>query len=125
MLDFAKEHGIVLERSSPYFHSSHGVGESHVKVAKRILQKCNGNYEQFLDGLTRYRNIPRAAIHKSPAELFFSRHLREPDLAQLPPKLDLSKNHEAVLDKKLQVSQKSQSRRELDALKVGQRVLLQ
>ena len=61
-----------------------------------------GNYEEFLDGLARYRNIPGAATHKSPAELFFSRQLREPDLAQLPPTLDLSKNHEAVLAKKLQ-----------------------
>ena len=94
-------------------------------MAKRILQKCNGNYEEFLDGLARYRNIPRAATHKSPAELFFSRQLREPDLAQLPPMLDLSKNHEAVLAKKLQVAQKSQSRRELDPLEIGQRVLLQ
>ena len=45
--------------------------ESHVKIAKCILQKCNGNYEEFLDGLARYRNIPRAATHKSPAGLFF------------------------------------------------------
>ena len=94
MLDFAKEHGIVLKRSSPNFHSSYGVGEAHVKVAKRILQKCGGNYEQFSDGLARYRNIPRALTQKSPAELFFARHLRDPDLAELPPKLDLSENHE-------------------------------
>ena len=39
--------------------------------------------------------------------------------------LDLSKSHEEVLAKKLEVSQKSQSRRQLDPLKVGQRVLLQ
>ena len=62
---------------------------------------------------------------KSPAELFFARHLREPDLAELPPKLDLSENHEAVLNKKLQNSQKSQSRREHDVLNIGQRVLVQ
>ena len=125
MIDFAKKHGIVLERSSPHYHSTHGVAESHVKIAKRILQKCHGNYNEFLDGLARYRNIPRAGSHKSPAELFFSRQLREPDLAQLPPVLELSKNHEEVLAKKLEVSQKSQSRRQLDPLKIGQRVLLQ
>ena len=39
--------------------------------------------------------------------------------------LDLSENHEAVLKKKLQSSQKSQTKRELDVLDIGQRVLVQ
>ena len=60
MKDFASDHGIVLEKSAAHSPSTNGVAESHVGIAKCILQKSE-NYEAFQDGLARYRNCPRPA----------------------------------------------------------------
>ena len=104
MQDFVPENGVVLVRSAPHFHSSNSVAETHVCIAKRILQK-SASYEDFQDGLARYRNYPCPLTQKSPSVLFFVCTLREPDLAELPPPLSLSAYHELVLEKDLANSQ--------------------
>ena len=86
--------------------STNGAAESHVKIAKRILQKTE-DYSQFQQGLARYRNCPRPDSHnQSPSTILFGRDLREPDLVALPPKLDLSMENAKVLLGKLAVSKK-------------------
>ena len=126
MKDFAHGHGIVLEKSSAHSPSTNGVAESHVKIAKRILQK-SPNYQAFQEGLARYRNCPRPDSHGlSPSQIFYQRNLREPDLAELPPELDLSESSERVLSSKLAVSEKkSKNKKELSRLEPGQKVLIQ
>ena len=123
MEDFANSHGFRLEKSSARKPSSNAVAESNVKVVKRILQKSE-SYNQFLDALARYRNCPRAT-GESPSSIFFRRQLREPDLAALPPPLEMAPSDEKRLVAKLEKTEKMSSGKELSKLEPGQMVLIQ
>jgi len=71
--DFCKAHDIRHELSAPYHPQSNGLAESAVKVCKHLLEKCDGNWNEFTQRLLEWRNTPRSIGEKSPAELFLSR----------------------------------------------------
>ena len=73
--EYCKKHKIKPELSSPYNPQSNGHAEAGVKAVKYLLQKHDGDWEEFRDGLREYRNTPRGD-GISPAMLFFGRTQR-------------------------------------------------
>jgi hypothetical protein len=62
--------------SSPNFHSSNGLAEKGVQIAKRQLEKSFiQNTDPYL-GLLAFRNIPRDNILGSPAQRLMCRQTR-------------------------------------------------
>ncbi|CAB4045862.1 Transposon Tf2-6 poly, partial [Paramuricea clavata] len=66
---------ITHETSSPYHSRSNGMAESGVKIVKRLLQKCDGNWDEFLIRLREMRNI-RRSDGNCPAEMLIGRRQR-------------------------------------------------
>ena len=73
---FKAEH----EVSSAYNSSSNGGTEAHIKRAKALLLKLEGNWTKYRYALRLENSTPWANLNISPAQLFFSRRLR----TQLP-----------------------------------------
>ena len=80
--EYCKKNKIKPELSSPYNPRSNGHAEAGVKTVKYLLQKCDGNWDEFKDALREYRNTPRAD-GLSPAMLFFGR-VQRTSLPRLP-----------------------------------------
>lgn len=76
---FIYDWGIQHTTSSPYLSRSNGLAESGVKIAKKILTKCDETGTDPYLALLQYRTTPRGKI-ASPAQLLMSRSLR----TQLP-----------------------------------------
>ena len=123
--EFLRAHGIVLQHSSPRHPSSNAVAESAgVKNVKRLAQKT-GNEKDFQKALAAFRNCPRTD-GPSPAEMFFDRKLREPNLPTLPNKdINVSEGLKQRMLTKIARSEKSENRRDLSKLEVGTLVLIQ
>ena len=123
--EFLKDHSIVLQHSSPRHPSSNAVAESAgVKNVKRLAQKT-GNEKDFQKALAAFRNCPRTD-GPSPAEMFFDRKLREPNLPTLPNKeIDVTEGLKQRMLTKIARSEKSENRRNLSKLEIGTLVLIQ
>ena len=78
MVQFAKEWGFKITTSSPTYSQSNGKSESAVKMAKAVLQKAlEDNRMDVQLAMLHYRNSPVAGMKHSPAEILFSRRLRD------------------------------------------------
>ena len=74
--DYCDTKGIAYEHSSPHYPRSNGHAESAVKSVKRLLEKCQGKFnDEFFDRLRELRNHPRADGF-SPAQMLFGRRLK-------------------------------------------------
>ena len=75
---FAEQWGFKVTTSSPTYSQSNGKSESAVKMVKLVLQKAweDGSMDSHL-ALLHYRNTPVSGIGFSPAEILFSRRLRD------------------------------------------------
>ena len=81
--DFLTSWGVSHVTSSPYFPQGNGKAEAAVKVAKRLMKKCQRSGEDFTYALLALRNTVQSD-GSSRAQKFFSRSLR----SRLPSRLD-------------------------------------
>ena len=78
MVQFAKEWGFKTTTSSPTYSQSNGKSKSAVKMAKAVLPKALEDYRMDVQlALLHYQNSPVAGMKHSPAEILFSRRLRD------------------------------------------------
>ncbi len=68
---FAHEYGFQHVTSSPHYHQSNGEAESHVKIAKKIVEQKDPHLSLLIHNTT-----PVASTKYSPAELMMGRKLR-------------------------------------------------
>lgn len=73
--EFAKNHDIEIETSSPRYPQSNGMAERAVQICKNMLKKCNSD-EHLFKALLAYRTTPIKNMKYSPAQLLQSRILR-------------------------------------------------
>ena len=73
---FAKDWCFKHKVSSPGHSQSNGCAESHVKIAKRLMNKCVQFGEDPYLGLLNLRNTPTESIGTSPAQRLFGRRTR-------------------------------------------------
>jgi len=79
--------------SSPYHPQSNGLAEAAVKQAKLLMERVNGNNDDFHDHLQVARNTPRTEGPSSPSQLFIGRRQR---VAGLPAANERPPNAEAI-----------------------------
>ena len=79
--------GTTHEVSSAYNSASNGGTEAHVKRAKTLLAKLNGNWNRFRFAIRAENCNPWTDLGVSPAELFFNRRLRMLNLPTLEANL--------------------------------------
>ena len=72
---FAREHGFIVRKSSPYHSRGNEKAESTVKIAKNILKKSR--HEDPYLALLAYQNTPQQGYDYSPAQRLMSRRLRD------------------------------------------------
>lgn len=73
---FARENGIKLTFSSPYYPKSNGLAEKFVGIAKNLLRKSQASKTDINIALLEYRNTPLSGMQYSPAQLLFNRRVR-------------------------------------------------
>ena len=124
--EFLNQWGVTLVTSSPYYPQGNGKAEAAVKVAKRLLKKCNLNQENYQYALLELRNTIQSD-DSSRAQKFFYRQLR----CRLPSIVDQNfvANDQQVqaniLKKKKQKENFDKSARELKPLRSGDEVRVQ
>lgn len=83
---FAQDWGFKVITSSPRYPQSNGEAERYVGIVKTMMLKCAEDHSDPNMALLRYRNTPLTGMTFSPAQLLFSRRLRD-DLPQLAESL--------------------------------------
>lgn len=73
---FSTQLRIVHETSSPHYPRGNGMAERAVQEAKKLLNKCRFGTLEFYSGLLEWRNMPRDARLKSPAQRLMGRQTR-------------------------------------------------
>ena len=76
---FRLENGIIKELSSAYFAESNGMAEAACKVVQDLLHKSKEEKTDLMRMLSYYNNTPRQSGY-TPAELYWSGEVRNPDL---------------------------------------------
>nr|XP_022902167.1 uncharacterized protein K02A2.6-like [Onthophagus taurus] len=74
---FTDSWGIKVITSSPRYPKSNGLAERGVGVVKRLLKKCLESDQDIYLALLTYRNTPITGMSYSPAQMLFSRTLRD------------------------------------------------
>lgn len=74
--EFANNHNIVLQFSSPHYPQSNGLAEKGVAIAKNILKRCAKNRDSYQYNILEYNSTPIASMQTSPCELFFGRNCK-------------------------------------------------
>ena len=104
---FAKDWNFTIVTSSPRYPQSNGEAEKYVGIVKMMLRKCKEDGTDPNLALLRYRNTPITGMKYSPAQMLFSRRLRE----QIPVKQILLKPQIATESKKqLKIRQQKQAK---------------
>ena len=116
---WCEEFKIQHELSSAYHAPSNGHAEAAVKQMKYLLEKYDGKWDDFLLALLEWRNTPRAADGKSPAQMFFGARQRTL-VPCLPSAYDRISDPDSPRPKR-----KSKIQREFEPFQVGDWVLLQ
>lgn len=73
---FCRDWQISLKTISPHHSRSNGKVESAVKIAKRLLRKCQSSDEDINMALLNIRNTPTQAMDSSPSQRFLGRRTR-------------------------------------------------
>jgi len=73
---FAKKWEFEHEISSPGHSESNGCAEAHVKIAKRMMERCTQAHEDPYLGLLNLRNTPTEGTNSSPAQRLMSRRTK-------------------------------------------------
>ncbi|CAB4046301.1 Hypothetical predicted protein, partial [Paramuricea clavata] len=95
------------------------MAESAVKIAKSLLRKCDGNWDEFVTRLRETRNIPRGDGN-CPAELLMGRKQRG-----LLPTIPNSRTSPATNKEAKTKTIPTKSGRKLKPLVTGERVWIQ
>ena len=74
---FAKDYNFVMTTSSCTHSQSNGKAERNVQIVKRMLKKAYEDGKDESLALLEFRNTPVTGCDYSPAELLFSRKLRD------------------------------------------------
>jgi len=74
--EFVNTWKIVHETSSPGNSQANGAAEAAVKVAKRLLRKCQASGEDMFIGLLNLRNTPTEGLESSPSQRLLGRRTR-------------------------------------------------
>ena len=74
---FAKDWNFQLSTSSPRCPQSNSQAEKYVGILKMLLRKCLEDNTDPNLALLRYRNTPITGMTYSPAQLLYSRRLRD------------------------------------------------
>ena len=117
--NWCKEFNIQVEPSSAYHAPSNGHAEAAVKQMKYLLEKYDGKWDQFLLALLEWRNTPRAADGKSPAQMFYGARQRTL-VPCLPSAYDRIPDPDSP-----RPARKSKIQHEFEPFQVGDFVLLQ
>ena len=72
---FLEKRGIQCEPGSPYYAQANGLAEAAVKNAKRLMDKCEGDWAKFDDAFAEWRDVPNTCGY-TPAEIFLARRTR-------------------------------------------------
>lgn len=125
--EYCRQKKIKYDPSSPYFPSSNGFAENSVKIAKNLIKKCHGNYQNFKRSLLEFRNTPRQDGY-SPAQMMFGRRQRTrlPALPQAYDPIDweIAEEKRAMGREKMKENH-DKSAKSLQPLNIGQKVRLQ
>lgn len=131
MRRYLSDNNVNLITSSPHYPRSNGMAEKAVNIAKTALKKCYneaGNLDDLDMFLLRYRNTPIPDIGLSPAQMLFSRRLKDNlpiSSSLLTPKI-VNKNKLQQTLKERQSKQKffyDRNTRSLTGGNVGDKVL--
>ena len=126
--NFSTQWSFKHETSSPGNSKSNGAAESAVKIAKRIMIKCNAAHEDPYLGLLNYRNTPTEGMTTSPAQRLMGRRTKA-TLPMTTPKLVSKtfdqKERQALDLKRANAAAKQSHKPELKPLQIGQSVRMQ
>ncbi|XP_046568370.1 uncharacterized protein K02A2.6-like [Haliotis rubra] len=92
--NFSKKYGFKHETSSPGNSKANGAAEAAVKIAKRMMKKCNAANEDPYLGLLNIRNTPTEGLQTSPAQRLMGRSTRTQVPSTLEPLRPSKFNHE-------------------------------
>jgi len=73
---FVKEWNIHHELTSPGNSQANGAAEVAVKIAKRLMRKCQASNQDFFLGLLNLRNTPTEGLETSPAQRLINRRTK-------------------------------------------------
>lgn len=74
--DFCKKHDIKHETCSPGNSKANGAAEASVKIAKRLMKKCNSDKQDPYMALLNLRNTPQEGMDYSPVQRFMGRRTK-------------------------------------------------
>ena len=75
--EYLKKNSVELITISPLHSQSNGQAEASVKIAKNLIKKAKLENKGFDKYLLQYRNAPLPDLNLSPAQLLFSRRLKD------------------------------------------------
>ena len=76
-MKFARDWNFEVITSSPRYPQSNGEAEKYVGILKMLMRKCQEDHSDLDLALLRYRNTPIAGTNYSPAQMLYSRRLRD------------------------------------------------
>lgn len=127
--EFSETWGFVHKFSSPGNSKANGCAEAAVKIAKRLMKKCQKNKEDPYLGLLNLRNTPQEELGTSPVMRLMSRRTKTivPTTTQLlmPGGVDWQTEKEKKEKKQNKMAQRYVERRSLRPLQVGEKVRMQ
>ena len=88
--EFAKRWNFNVCTSSPNYPQGNTLAERYVRTAKQLLLKCQEDQTDFQEAVLTYRSTPIPSLNASPAQLLYSRQIRNTlpiSKAKLKPKI--------------------------------------
>ena len=126
---FSKEWEFSHETSSPWHSQANGAAEAAVKVAKRLLTKCQRSGEDFHMGLLNLRNTPQEGVDSSPTQRLMGRRTKSTvpmTLHTLMPRgFDITDERNKMEAKRAIVAGRYTHRKEFPPLLIGDTVRIQ
>ena len=128
-IKFCQEWKIKHCKISPGNSRANGAAESAVKIAKRMMKKCNMNKEDPYIALLNIRNTPQEGIEYSPVQRLMGRRTRTllPTNKQLlePQQINNKMAREQLENKRAKFGARLSHRKELKPLHVNDNVKMQ
>ena len=124
---FSKDWNFFHQTSSPGNSQSNGAAEAAVKVAKRMMRRCQALKEDPYIGLLNLRNTPTEGLSTSPAQRLMGRRTRTvvPTSSEaLRPSMPADEST-GLRAKKMMSAEKHTNRQELAPLRAGENVRVQ
>lgn len=125
--DFAREWEFEHVTSAPHHQQANGKAEATVKIAKRLIKKCNESGKDLWFCLLHWRNTPKLN-QSSPVQRIFSRRTRTAiptSTANLLPNLAPEVSNQILQQRRKSKFYYDRATRVLPALRIGQPVAVQ